>query len=130
MEAERLESGLFCLLGSPYYAYGLSRGDVVSAEGGVDETEVKFNKNVQSGGHSTYRTFIRAAEGDSDLDEFLVRLRQLGCEIEMATKKLFSIDVPPASDIHDVYSVLEQGERAGVWEFEEGNCGHPSVRRN
>lgn len=43
--------------------------------------------------------------------------------------RLFAIDVPPEADIHGVYSMLEDGEREGAWDFEEGHCGHPMVSK-
>lgn len=35
-----------------------------------------------------------------------------------------SVDVPPPADMYAVYKALEEGESAGLWEFEEAHCGH------
>ena len=40
-----------------------------------------------------------------------------------------AVDVPPKADIYEVYSLLEAGEQNGVWEFDEGHCGHPLVEQ-
>ena len=51
-------------------------------------------------------------------------LEKLGCTYERANRRLVAIDVPPRSDVYAVYAVLEDGEKDGLWEFEEGHCGH------
>ncbi len=53
------------------------------------------------------------------------RLQELGCTYERANRRLIAIDVPPRTDVYAVYRVLEEGEKAKYWEFEEGHCGHP-----
>jgi uncharacterized protein DUF4265 len=53
------------------------------------------------------------------------RLQALGCTYEQASSHLLLVDVPPHADIYAVYVLLEEGENAGVWDFEEGHCGHP-----
>ena len=35
------------------------------------------------------------------------------------------MDVPDATDICEVYKILEEGQKDGVWMFEEGRVGHP-----
>ncbi len=55
-------------------------------------------------------------------------LQSLGrahCGLEPAADKIVGVDVLPDADIHEVYAILEQAERAGIIEFEGGHCGHP-----
>jgi Domain of unknown function (DUF4265) len=52
-------------------------------------------------------------------------LEKDGCTFEGAREKLLAVDVPPRADIYGVYALLQRGEDAGAWEFEEGHCGHP-----
>jgi len=52
-------------------------------------------------------------------------MERLGCTYENANSRLLSIDVPPSVDIYKAYSLLELGEKEGVWDFEEAHCGHP-----
>jgi len=75
-------------------------------------------------GHSTYRLVLPE---DTNEEKFLkdwVRLVELRCTYERATRRYVAIDVPPHADIYAVYQVLEEGERTCQWEFEEGHCGH------
>jgi hypothetical protein len=58
-------------------------------------------------------------------------MQSLGCTYEsssidtkLGTKKLYSVDVPASSDIYMIYNILEEGERNGVWMFQEGHVGH------
>ena len=44
--------------------------------------------------------------------------------VEQATDRLLAIDVPPETDVHAAYALLEKGETDGFWDFEEGHCGH------
>jgi hypothetical protein len=126
--AEKVAEGKYRLDNSPFYAYGYSYKDVVSAaekDGALVVTEPCIR-----GGHSTYRVYL--AEGltvDSpEFETYWRRLKLLGCTYEGASNRLLSIDVPPAADIFSVYRILQDGERAGVWEFEEGHCGHSTER--
>jgi len=59
------------------------------------------------------------------------RLGNLGCSYESKSHRtslgdriLYSIDVPAQSDVRAVYSILEEGERNGIWMFQEGHVGH------
>jgi len=77
------------------------------------------------GGHSTYRLF--ALDGSTTVlsDHALwKRLHETGCTHERATENLYAIDVPPSADIQQVFEILESGAEQGLWDFEEGHCGH------
>ena len=54
-------------------------------------------------------------------------LEKSGCSYEsmriklsIGQRVLFSVDVPPSADIHEIYDVLERGENDAVWRFQEG----------
>jgi hypothetical protein len=53
------------------------------------------------------------------------KLAELGCSYEQANATLLAVDVPTHVDIYAAYTVLEAGAHEGIWEFEEGHCGHP-----
>ncbi len=75
------------------------------------------NSVVEPSGHSTYRII-------SGVEVFTRRwpiLSRCGCTYERADDRLVAIDVP--AHIVSVYRALEDGERAGEWDFEEGHCG-------
>lgn len=118
------EAGVFVLENSPFYAKGVSYLDVVRAV--EHDGENRFVSIVAPGGHSTYRLLVdgRSAE----FATWWQKLQRLGCTYESTDfggRKLFAVDVPPATDIYAVYRILEDGEKQHVWMFEEGHVGHP-----
>jgi hypothetical protein len=117
---------LYRLENSPLYAYGVSYQDVVVARKDAD-TLLRFVSVQSRGGHSTYRVVLKAASTKADFERHWKPLEQLGCTYESSAdpENVFAIDVPPSTDVYVVYPLLEDGERDGVWEFEEGHCGHP-----
>ena len=122
--AERIAEGKYRLDNSPFYVYGYSHEDVVAV---IEEDGSLVVKGlIARGGHSTYRVYL-AEELTVDSQEFEAywcRLESLGCTYEGANQRMLAIDVPPAASIFAVYRILEEGEAARVWEFEEGHCGH------
>lgn len=113
----------FMLKNTPFYAYGVSFGDAVFAprEDGLPV----FKEVIRTGGHSTYRLLLDNARGAREFENFWRPLQECGCTYEEGIKPLLAVDVPPQADIFEVYRLLENGEKAGAWSFEEGHCGHP-----
>jgi hypothetical protein len=122
--AEPLGDNLCRIENVPFHAYGISADDVVAAD--EREGELVFRRVVERSGHSTYRVFLRegVTEESPRFRALWQRLERLGCSYEGATERLLAIDVPPSADISDVYEILSTGEQEGVWDFEEGHCGH------
>ena len=120
--AERLDDERFRIANVPFLAKGLSLGDVVCASRSPSGFE--FVRVEVRGGHSTYRFVLRAGTADGAWLPYWVPLEHVGCTFERATERLVAVDVPPSTNIHDAFRLLEDGERAGVWTFEEGHCGH------
>ncbi|MCU1279528.1 MAG: hypothetical protein JWM53_3074 [bacterium] len=108
------------LRNSPFFAFGVSAEDVVFAD--EREGELWFAGVSLHGGHSTYRIKVTGAAHDR-FEQYWRPLQQLGCSYEEGV--VLAVDVPPKTDIHAAYAALEAGELAGVWDFEEGHCGHP-----
>lgn len=121
---ELVENDKYIIRNIPFYSKGLSMEDLVEVEE-LNNT-LYFKKVAKSSGHSTYRVFIIENKPQEEFDLFWKPLEKLGCTYERATKNLFAIDVPLSVNIHEVYKLLENGEKAGYWEFEEGHCGHPN----
>lgn len=121
--AEPLGRGRYRLDNSPFYFFDLSYRDVVEAE--PDENgQLCFRRVAERGGHSTYR--LMRAECPTEIFEQAWRpLKALGCTFEGGPGRLLSVDVPPEANIHEVYALLETGKLSGVWDLEEGHCGHP-----
>lgn len=122
--AESLERGHFRLESIPFYFYGVSRGDTVDANRA--NGHLLFQNVVARGGHSTYRVLIKDPAGteSSGFEAFWKRLSAIGCSYEPARHCWVAIDVPPKTDIYDVYELMEAGKSEGVWTFEEAHCGH------
>ncbi len=125
MWAEPLGGDRYRLQNVPFYAYGLSFDDVVNAKeiGG----QLIVQNVAERGGHSTYRLFLAqdVKRNGSRFYESWRPLEEIGVTYEQANDHLLAIDVPVSTDIYRAYELLQHGEEAGVWDFEEGHCGHP-----
>lgn len=121
--ADYLGHDTFVVRNVPIFVYGLSYGDMVRAQ--PEDNVLVFQGVVQRGGHSTYRAYAKSDRRSPEVINVLQTLEKMHCDIEPATDKIVGIDVLPEADIYEVYRVLEEAERAGVLEFEEGHCGHP-----
>lgn len=124
--AEPLGKNRFRLRNSPFYAFGVSNNDVVL--GTETEGQTLFRNVLVRSGHSTYR--LRPRTRDLSAPSFARAwnpLQTLGCSYEEGP--VLAVDVPPSADIYAVYDLLNAGETSGVWEFEEGHCGHPLAKR-
>lgn len=122
MWAFPLGENRFRIQNVPFYAFGVSYDDVVEAPTIGNQNVMRAV--VQRGGHSTYRIFVSNTASLKRFSEFWLPLERLGCTFERATERLFGIDVPPEADIYKVYDLLQAGEDAGVWDFQEAHVGH------
>lgn len=113
----------YALRNVPFFAYDVSYGDTVRAESGREWLMV--TAVIGRSGHSTYRLFVSK---DDAFAESWSDLQRLGCSYERVTEHHYAVDVEPEADIYKVYEILEKGKSAGVWDFEEGHCGH-ALRR-
>ncbi|HZP25314.1 MAG TPA: DUF4265 domain-containing protein [Terriglobales bacterium] len=112
----------FRILNSPFFVFGVSAEDIVSAVQ-ADDGVFHFQRVVERGGHSTYRVFLQR-ENTIEMELFLAHwnsIRALGVTFEAANNRFISIDIPPSSDMQRIYGLLQRGESEGVWVFEEGN---------
>jgi hypothetical protein len=120
---------VFRLRNSPFFIRGVSFLDVVRALPRKDDVGMEFAGVVEHSGHSTYMLLVPPAFHQFEM--YWDKLSGLGCSYEskslrtsVGDKVLYSVDVPPSSDIHAVYSILLDGEHNGVWMFQEGHVGH------
>ena len=100
---------------SPLYAYGVSYQDVLVAREDADGA-LRFVSVQNRGGHSTYRVVLKGAATRSDFEMYWKPIEQLGCTYESSRdpETAFAIDVPPSTDVYDVFPLLENGEHDGV----------------
>jgi Domain of unknown function (DUF4265) len=128
-------SATFRLRNSPFFAEGVSFLDIVGTKPDRDGDGLEFAGVIERSGHSTYLILVPA---DSiDFAENWKVLEDLGCSYESKTlamkggkKILYAVDVPPGADIDAVYESLSDGERNGVWTFQESHVGHKLKRAN
>lgn len=125
MYAKPLSGNRFVLDNSPFYAFGISFGDEFYVEDTNDQKT--FYSIASRGGHSTYRIKLPEGKDHNYFLSYWEKLGSLGCSYEGSSvniRRLYAIDMPPDVDIHKAYSVLEEYENLGIWEFEEGHyCG-------
>lgn len=118
--AEPLGSARYRLLNTPFFAFGVSNRDVVW--GKSRGNQVYFADVSIRGGHSSYRLKLATVATEADFVRHWEPLERLGCSYEEGP--VLAIDVPPSTDIYAVYEALESGMLDGIWDFEEGHCGH------
>ncbi|HZO20655.1 MAG TPA: DUF4265 domain-containing protein [Gemmatimonadaceae bacterium] len=93
----------------PWFAYGVSAGDVVEAS--PDELGMPvFRRIVHKSGNRTVRVMLERAEGTDQMtaesQRTLDQLRAAGCDYEGMHRKLFAINVPPAVALNTVADIL------------------------
>jgi hypothetical protein len=111
----------FRIRNTPFFAFGVSYEDIIFAED--HEEELHFAGISIRGGHSTYRLWLIGRDRNlPSFQKYWEPLEKLGCSYEEGP--VLAVDVPPNADIYIVYRLLESGTTAGVWDFEEGHCGH------
>jgi len=119
--AEPLGLGEFRIANSPFYVFGISSEDVVTAE--EVEGRLVFQGVLAKGGHSTYRVFLcdgRTIQS-TEFKKYWAPISALGATFENANDHFISIDIPKGKDVQKIYDSLNQGEQDEVWFFEEGN---------
>ena len=117
--AEKIETGNFRILNSPFFLFGISAEDIVGAK--ETKNGLIFQSIISRGGHSTYRIFLqggRTIKG-SDFHSYWEPIARQGATFENADDHFASIDIPSEKDVAAIYSLLERGEQDGIWAFEE-----------
>ena len=123
--AEKISSNRCRIRNTPFYAKGVSFEDVAFIQ--EKDDGLWFESISLAAGHSTYRILLDKSIPKTDFQKYWSPIENLGCSYESADSGkmlLLAVDVPPSVDIHKMYALLEDGEQAKVWNFEEGHCGH------
>ena len=119
--AEPLGSGRYRIESCPFFAYGVSRDDVVRAAGPGGQEAPALVDVLEKGGHRTLRLALDdSVELSAPAPQGLLeRLLQHGCTYELLRPKLVAIDVPPEADLGAVAELLQGHAREGtlVWEW-------------
>lgn len=118
--AEPLGSGRYRIESCPFFAYGISRDDVVRAAEAGEEAP-RLEDVVAKSGHRTLRLALdaRAEIADPAVQGLLERLLELGCTHETLRPKLVAIDVPHEVEVTLVAELLHAVAEDGaiVWEW-------------
>ncbi len=119
--AEPLGSDRYRVESCPFFAYGISRDDVIRAVGAKGEDGPSLEDVMEKGGHRTLRLALDAASELSHrpVQAFLERVLELGCTHEALRPKLVAIDLPPEVDLGQVMDLLQRKMKEGliVWEW-------------
>ena len=119
--AESLGSARYRIESCPFFAYGVSRDDVVRAVEVAGEEAPRLEDVIEKGGHRTLRVALDPAVEvvDAAVQGLLERLLELGCTHEVLRPKLVALDVPAEVDVVLVAELLQAlaDDRAALWEW-------------
>jgi hypothetical protein len=104
----------------PFYAKEVALGDVVSAKPDANGV-LWYSELVRPSGHSTLQLWFSRQE---DVESVREALRQRGCASELSDlPRLVAVDVPPHVPYASIKALLDQGEQAGQFEYQEACLG-------
>jgi hypothetical protein len=113
--ATHLGADNYKLDNSPFYAYGVSWEDVVSAPFNSQEGHPTFQRVVSKSGNRTVRVIVETPiETGNESDQLLQGLVALGCDYEGANGKYISVNIPPRVELDVVRTYLI--EHHATWE--------------
>ncbi len=119
--AEPLGSGRFRVESCPFFAYGVSRDDVIVAVPPPGDESPRLEDVVEKSGHRTLRAALDPSVDVAHprIQDLLGRLLELGCTHETLRPKLVAVDVPPAVDVGACVALLQKIGDEGVllWEW-------------
>ncbi|HEY2823362.1 MAG TPA: DUF4265 domain-containing protein [Candidatus Acidoferrum sp.] len=114
--ATPVESNLYRLDNSPFFAYEVSWMDTVEAGPGGNGA-LEFVRCVKKSGNRTVRIIFQQYKStDREAEVVLQRLRDLGCTYEGMPPKLISINVPSQVHLGDVTDFLKR-QNGLQWEY-------------
>ena len=122
--AEPLGNNLFKIDNVPFFVKGISCEDVVEASSDT-EGELRYRSLVRPSSHSTLRVILfRESPDPRPIEDRVADLRrqleEVGCSTELShIPGLIAVDTDSAS-IDRAFGVLRSGEKANLWEYEEG----------
>jgi hypothetical protein len=115
--ATALGDGAYRVDNIPFFATGVSLGDVVEAE--MIEGLPTFARVRHRGGHATLRVAVVEV---STVPELRSSVEALGCTSELShLPRLVSIDVPPSASLETLRKYLAAGSGQGRWDYEEAD---------
>lgn len=118
---EPLGSARFRVESCPFFAYGVSRNDVVRATEAKGDDAPRLEDVIEKSGHRTLRLALdpKIELADASIQGLLERLLEMGCTHETLRPKLVAIDIPPTVDVTIVVELLQAlaDDATVVWEW-------------
>jgi hypothetical protein len=115
--AYEVEPGLYSIDNVPFFARGVSWGDVVSVDRKDDE--LHFKEVVRPSDHSVLRVIVH---DKSKVGEMHDKLKEMNCDTEQShLPSLLTVDCPPTAELRKVLDFLNEGEADGRWTYEEAS---------
>jgi hypothetical protein len=93
----------------PFYAYGVSLGDLVEAELDGDALLI-FVRVVEKSGNRTLRILLEKDLATVKAKRLLQSLVDRGCSYEGAKAKLISVCIPPAVSVAEIAALLDAAD--------------------
>ena len=119
--AEPLGSDRYRVESCPFFAFGVSRDDVVHAANAAGGGGPVLDDVLEKGGHRTLRLVLNPSVDlrSAPVQRLLERLVEMGCTHELLRPKLLAIDLPPEVDLAVAAQLLQEAARAGTlaWEW-------------
>jgi hypothetical protein len=119
--AEPLGSERYRVESCPFFAYGISRDDVVRAAEAAGEGGPVLDDVLEKGGHRTLRLTLGPSVElrSAPVQRILEKLIDLGCTHELLRPRLVAIDLPPEVELELAAGLLQDAARAGslAWEW-------------
>jgi len=127
--ARQMDTNLYQLENSPFFAYGVSWQDVIEARLGDDHV-LEYVRCVKKSGNRTVRVIFQDYRStDPGAEEVLLGLRNLGCSYEGMQPRMISVNVPSRVDLRVVTDFLKQ--QFGLqWEYADPTYDQVTSRVN
>jgi hypothetical protein len=106
------------LVNTPFFARGVSFGDLIQVRPDNDRRELVFEKFTEESGHSTIRIIFLKQDGRAAMES---RLRDAGCSWELAHgfANYMAVDIPPAVEYGELREWLVEQVNSGGIEIQE-----------
>lgn len=118
--------GTHILDNTPYYVYGVSKGDSVQVKSSGDEMIAV--RVAKQGGHSTVRVFAFASDTE-ETSKIIAHLHQLGASCSVSQEmSLFAVDIPSDCDFFAIdryLSDIADGENIA---YEDACLQHSHIK--
>jgi hypothetical protein len=118
--AKTLANGNYEIDNIPFFIYGISCGDEISAQ--LVDDQLAFEQLVVRSGNSTFRLISKRKEDSPKIREIV---RELGCPSEMnARLNLIAVEVPSSVSIQPFIDYIVTAKAHEELDYEEGALRH------